>query len=142
MAEALSPHLVGDRPNSYTFTKSVAEALVASYGITLTPLCPKSRILWYPSHSPLVSVFLWYRSRLMTKYRDSFLQKKTFRLPSCGLPSSDPPGKPRCLDGWATSMVSAAVLCSVCVHHARRVHRHWSHLNSVTVGMMHASCIL
>lgn len=35
MAEALSPHLVGDRPNSYTFTKSVAEALVSSYGIAL-----------------------------------------------------------------------------------------------------------
>lgn len=32
MAESLMPHLVGARPNTYTFTKSIAEALVASYG--------------------------------------------------------------------------------------------------------------
>lgn len=31
MAESLAPHFVGQRPNTYTFTKSVAEALVASY---------------------------------------------------------------------------------------------------------------
>lgn len=33
MAESLMPHLVGARPNTYTFTKSIAEALVASYGM-------------------------------------------------------------------------------------------------------------
>ncbi len=31
MAESLTKHFVGTRPNTYTFTKSIAEALVASY---------------------------------------------------------------------------------------------------------------
>lgn len=31
MAESLSKHFVGTRPNTYTFTKSIAEALVASH---------------------------------------------------------------------------------------------------------------
>ncbi len=40
MAEALAPHLVGTRPNTYTFTKSIAEALVGSYGGALLPSLP------------------------------------------------------------------------------------------------------
>jgi len=32
MADALTPHFLGQRPNSYTFTKSIAEYIVASEG--------------------------------------------------------------------------------------------------------------
>jgi fatty acyl-CoA reductase len=52
-AEALTPHFLGERPNSYTFTKSIAEYVMATEGKGLPAIIVRPSIVGSTWKDPL-----------------------------------------------------------------------------------------